>query len=93
MDIGVKDLAYLGKANIIDIRDSFKYEMGHIPNSINIPYAILIGNYSRYLDKDKIYYIYCQSGVMSKKCTSFLSELGYKVINIIGGYNEYILNG
>lgn len=89
MDINVKDLLCLGNVNIIDIRDKFKYEMGHLPNSINIPYMILMNNYFGFLDKNTVYYIYCQSGVMSKKCTSFLNKLGYKVINVIGGYDSY----
>ena len=89
MDINVKDLLSLGNVNIIDIRDKYKYEMGHLPNSINIPYMILMNNYSGFLDKNKVYYIYCQSGVMSKMGTSFLNKLGYKVINVIGGYDSY----
>lgn len=91
MDINVNDLLCLGNVNIIDIRDTYKYEMGHIPSSINIPYMILMSDYSRFLDKGRVYYIYCQSGVMSKKCTMFLNELGYKAINVIGGYDSYKL--
>lgn len=89
MDINVKELLCLDNVNIIDIRDKYKYDMGHFPNSINIPYIVLMNNYSGYLDKNRVYYIYCQSGVMSRKCTRFLSELGYKVINVIGGYDSY----
>mgnify|MGYP003571384521 FL=1 len=92
MDISVNELMRFDNVNIIDIRDKYKYEMGHIPNSINIPYIILMNSYSRYLDRDNVYYIYCQAGVMSKKCCLLLNELGYKVINVTGGYDAYILN-
>ena len=75
--------------NIIDIRDSYLYNLGNIPNSMNIPMNFLLMNPSEYLDKDNTYYIYCNYGVNSKNACEKLTNKGYKVINIIGGYNEY----
>ena len=78
-------------SNVIDIRDKYKYNMGCIPGSRNIPYNFLVMNPGNYLDKDKIYYLYCDYGNTSKRCTSILSDLGYDVVNIDGGYNAYCL--
>ncbi len=75
---------------IIDIRDKYEYILGNINNSINIPYNYLLTLPDRYLDYNKIYYIYCDSGSKSRKICLFLSELGYKVVDLIGGYNSYI---
>lgn len=79
----------IGSINIIDIRIKDEYDAGHIKTSINIPNNQLMCNYGRYLDKSKKYYIYCQCGKTSTKTCMYLSKLGYNVINIIGGYNEY----
>lgn len=76
---------------IIDIRDKYLYNMGHIPYAKNIPKNLLLMNPDNYLDKYKTYYIYCSYGINSKKTCEILSNKGYDVINIIGGYNEYNL--
>ena len=44
----------------------------------------------KYLKKDEKYYIYCALGMKSPKLCNKLSNLGYNVVNILGGYNEYI---
>lgn len=46
---------------------------------------------NKYLEKDKKYYIYCQSGFRSKQLCRVLFNKGYNVINVIGGYETWIL--
>lgn len=90
--ISIKEL--LKKCNdacIIDIRSNQSYNNNHIPNAKNIPNMTLISNPSKYLDKDKIYYLYCQKGITSIKTCSLLNKLGYKVVNVNGGYEAWIL--
>ena len=82
----------IGKVSIIDIRKNYLYNMGNIPSSKNIPSAFLLMNPEKYLDKDNIYYIYCSSGLESPKVCSELSSKGYDVLNVLGGYNDYINN-
>ena len=74
---------------IIDIRDNYKYNLGNIPTSKNIPSNFLITNPENYLNKEDIYYIYCDFGNTSARVCNILSKKGYKVINVLGGYNEY----
>lgn len=90
--ITVNDLKRLGKINLIDIRNIEKYNDNHIPGSINIPKILLVKNYYKYLDRNKLYYIYCQRGEQSIKVCRLLNSLGYKTINVIGGYESWILN-
>lgn len=90
--INAIELEYLKNPNIIDIRSIEKYNNNHIPNSINIPLEKLLSNFNKYLDKDKKYYIYCQKGVQSRKVCQILTNSGYNVINIIGGYEAWMLN-
>lgn len=75
---------------LLDIRDKYEYLLGHIPRAINIPYNYLMFMPYNYLDLDKTYYIYCESGSKSRKLCLYLNQLGYKVIDLIGGYNAYI---
>ena len=90
MEISLKDLLNEKNSNIIDIRDSSKYNLGHIKGAISIPKEELINNLSR-LSKNINYYIYCDSGLRSLKITKQLNSLGYNFTNIEGGYNNYLL--
>ncbi len=74
---------------IIDIRNSYYYNQGHIDGAINIPYYKLLSNYSRYLDKNNTYYLYCDYGEQSRDVASRLVKFGYNVYSIDGGYLKY----
>ena len=45
----------------------------------------------KYLFKNEIYYIYCQSGHSSNNLVQMLNDKGYHTVNITGGYNNYLL--
>ena len=75
---------------LIDIRDKYEYLLSHIPRSINIPYNYLLTIPENYLNFNTNYYLYCDSGIKSRKLCERLTELGYNVIDLIGGYNKYI---
>lgn len=89
--ISVDDLIKNNHNNIIDIRSIEKYNSNHIPNAKNIPFEKLIVNPNLYLDKNTMYYLYCRSGITSMNACVMLSKLGYKVTNINGGYEEWLL--
>jgi len=80
------------KINIIDLRSEEKYNNKHIPNAINIPSNKLLLSPEKYLKKDTRYYLYCQKGMNSYSVCKILSKQGYKVTNIIGGYESWIMN-
>ena len=75
---------------ILDIRDKYEYILSHIPRAINIPYNYLITIPNNYLNIYTTYYIYCDNGIKSRKLCDYLSNLGYKVVDLIGGYKEYL---
>lgn len=80
----------IGRVNIIDIRKNYLYNLGSIPSSINIPSNFLVMDPGKYLDKNKEYYIYCSQGLESPSVCNKLSRMGYKVVNVLGGYHDYI---
>ncbi len=86
----LKELLKKDNLNLIDIRDNYSYLNGTIENAINIPYSELLINPDKYLNKRKTYYIFCSFGSSSKGLCSHLSNLGYNVINVVGGYSSYI---
>ena len=88
--ISIREVINLSNPNIIDIRNNYYYNLGHIPRAINIPYYDLLTNYKYYLNKYSTYYLYCDSGDQSLEISNRLNSLGYKTLNISGGYDEYI---
>lgn len=76
---------------IIDIRRIESFNNGHIDGARNIPFEQLIIAPEKYLEKNKIYYIYCQKGTKSIKACQILGKQGYVIYNILGGYESWIL--
>lgn len=92
-NISVQELKRIGHSiNIIDVRSIESFNNNHIPGAKNIPFNSLIISPGKYLDKNNIYYLYCQKGQKSLKTCQILSSLGYNVVNINGGYEAWILD-
>lgn len=72
---------------VLDVRTSMEFAQGHIPGAKLIDirskeFKEKIAN----LDKEKSYYVYCQSGMRSKKaCRHLLKQDFKKVWNLSGG--------
>ncbi|AUI71223.1 FAD-dependent oxidoreductase [Companilactobacillus alimentarius] len=75
-------------AFIIDAREPFEYEEGHITTAVNIP----LSQFRQRLDEipnDCPVYVHCLSGQRSYNMVRALNNRGYKnVINISGSYLE-----
>lgn len=81
----------INSVNIIDIRSVQSYNNNHIPTATNIPMEKLIVDPKKYLQANKVYYIYCQKGISSLKVCQMLNRMGYHTVNISGGYEEWVL--
>ena len=89
--VHVNDMDQLiGKVDIIDIRETYEYKSGSLKTAKNIPMGNLLNAPEQYLEKDKEYYILCQSGGRSSGACSMLSKLGYQVVNVAGGMGSYV---
>ena len=91
MQITLQELMYKNNPNIIDIRNENEFIMGTIPSSKNIPAIKLEISPEKYLNKNETYYIFCNNGKTSKVLTEKLNIQGYRTVNIIGGYFNYLL--
>ena len=87
--VSINEILSLVNLNIIDVRDNYNYNMGHIDGAINIPYYSLISNYGIYLDINKKYYLYCNYGKKSMEISDYLNSLGYNTYYIKEGYLDF----
>ncbi len=87
----VNELLKIPNAIIIDLRDTKDFESGHIPNAINISAEKLRREPQKYLNKKRVYYLYCQFGISSSKTCSYLYDNGYEVIDVVEGYEGFLL--
>lgn len=85
--IAMMDFYHLAKQkelNIIDVREAYEYQMGHVPHAKNLPLNSL-GTYKLELSPENEYYLICQSGARSENACAFLRDQGYQVVNVLGG--------
>ena len=75
-------------AILLDVRTEGKYQNGHIPGTVNIPLDELRNRLSE-LDREKILYVNCQSGLRSYLACRILSQNGFSCKNLAGGYRFY----
>lgn len=69
---------------VVDVREDYEYERGHIPNSKWIALGTL-QNRIHEIDKNKKIIVVCASGGRSARASSFLSDAGFDVYNMQGG--------
>jgi Rhodanese-related sulfurtransferase len=79
----------LGKVELIDIREPYEYQSGHLPTAKNIPMDTILSTPEKYLDKVKEYHIICQSGGRSSRACSVLKNKGFNIVNVSGGTGRY----
>ena len=88
-EINVNEIDKISDAFIIDVReDEEVFETGTIKGAIHIP-MMMVPNSLNKIPRDREIYILCRSGRRSYEVASYLSELGYDVINLSGGIIEY----
>ncbi len=73
-------------AIVIDVRETFEYEAGHVPTAQNIPLSELD---SRVDEIKEGSYIICQSGARSMRACQYLEAQGKDVTNVLGGTSAW----
>lgn len=87
-DFSKKELEELGrKGQLLDVREASEYEQGHINNARNFPLTMIEEEYP---EKDKKYYVYCKSGIRSQQASLLLVNQGFDIVNLEGGYSDFI---
>ena len=69
-------------AKILDVREDYEWEEGHIERAQHLPLADIP---ARYEDV----YVICRSGGRSLKATEYLNQNGFDAINVKGGMGAW----
>jgi rhodanese-related sulfurtransferase len=69
---------------LLDVREDDEWVEGHIKGAKHIPLNQLPARLGE-LDQEKEIYIICHSGVRSSFACAYLSQFGYKTVNVKGG--------
>lgn len=74
---------------LIDVREPHEFQGGHIYGAVNIPLSRLGDKWSA-IPKDKELFLYCQSGMRSKRAASILVKKGLgPVSHLRGGFSSW----
>ena len=92
--ISTKELKVLlenKKIQLVDVRTPREVADGTIENAflINFFDENFSTKIAEQLNKNQPIYLYCRSGNRSGKASKILQEKGYKVYNVLGGYNKW----
>lgn len=94
-EVTVNDLRVMLNENkniqLLDVRTPSETKNGIINNALQVDwYAQNFKSKAlQVLSKNKPVYVYCRSGKRSAKAANLLVDQGFKVYNVIGGYQEW----
>ncbi|MGN1422005.1 MAG: ATP-binding protein [Oscillospiraceae bacterium] len=91
MEITVEELSRLSgdEYALIDIRDKYAFEYGHIDRAINIPQGEFSAERAESYRGKKLV-ICCRSGIISREIAENLRDGGYDAYNLTGGYADWL---
>lgn len=73
-------------ALVIDLRSPKEYQSGHIRGAVNVP----MGQFAdEWPERGRTLVLYCDRGAMSMAVGRGLSEQGYRVKSVVGGFHAY----
>jgi len=77
-----------GSATLLDVRTPYEFRQGHIDGFINFPLDSLRDRMGE-LNPSKPVYAHCHSGMRSYIAARILTQNGFAVYNLSGGYRLY----
>jgi rhodanese-related sulfurtransferase len=99
MGAGVSDyllppdqVAAMADAQLIDVREGYEHEQGHIPGSQNIEVTELTAA-AESLDRDKPVVFYCRSGDRSTMPAEAFRASGWEAYTLDGGLSAWVEAG
>ncbi len=74
---------------LIDLRDKAVAAFGSLPGAVNIPMEEIGQLYA--LPQEKRIVLFCQQGDYSAEIAELLSDNGYQVADLTGGYRKWLV--
>lgn len=82
----------LPDALVLDVREQFEWDAGHIEGSVHIPMNEIPRRIEE-LPKDQKVIVVCHLGQRSAHVANFLAQQGYEVENLDGGLEHWSAEG
>jgi rhodanese-related sulfurtransferase len=80
------------EAKVLDVREDYEWEAGHIEGALHIPMNDLPERVEE-LDPDEDVYVICRSGGRSFRVAQWLVGNGYSAMNVSGGMGAWLEAG
>lgn len=73
---------------VIDVREPFEFEIGHVAGAINIPPSQIMQGEETFkgIPKDAEIIVYCRTGSRSAVAMNIMQRMGFK--NVVNGINK-----
>ncbi|MEU2774759.1 rhodanese-like domain-containing protein [Streptomyces sp. NPDC007162] len=80
---------------VLDSRSTASWDQGHIPGAVHLPTALIPEQADRLLDRDVPVVTYCWGPGCNgaTRAALALSELGYRVKEMLGGFEYWVREG
>ncbi|HZP54581.1 rhodanese-like domain-containing protein [Actinocrinis sp.] len=93
-EVDVRELAaaHRGGAFVLDVRERFEYEDGHVPGARLIPMSNVPARIGE-LPRDRRIYVICASGNRSYTAVSWLIAAGLDAYSVRGGTSGWARSG
>jgi rhodanese-related sulfurtransferase len=77
---------------VVDVRESFEFEAGHVPGAHHIALNTIPDHLEKFPKGAKVWII-CQSGGRSMTAANYLDAQGFEVVSVAGGTGGWINAG
>ncbi|WP_342023176.1 rhodanese-like domain-containing protein [Arthrobacter citreus] len=89
-NVSVGDIS--SNARILDVREDYEWEAGHVDGALHIPLDALPERLND-LDPDQDLAVICRTGGRSARATAWLESHGYSAVNVTGGMGAWLEAG
>lgn len=91
--IPITDIPSIDMENavLLDVRTPEEFAEGHLEGAVNIDwYQTDFINKLDAVDRGEKVYVYCKKGGRSAEAAKLMDSLGFKVIDLTGGYDAWL---
>lgn len=88
----VAELLARGEFQLVDVREAYEHNAGHIAGSIHIPLGEL-SNRAAAIDRRRAVVFYCRTGGRSAMAANAFAGAGYDAHNMTGGMLAWAADG
>jgi rhodanese-related sulfurtransferase len=82
------------QVQIVDVREPYEWEAGHIEEAIHIPLGqIMAGDEKGRIEQERRVVVVCKTGNRSELAALMLQARGYDAHNLEGGTEEWVSAG